>query len=100
MALDMNLHSLLGRKGLAADRALVHFLPIVRHLVKLQHMVVAERLAANVARVRFLSCVGACVYLQLFRAGETLSARCAHIGFLARVRPHVDDELSALDERL
>lgn len=98
--LDVLLHRLFRVEGLVADRTLVHLLAVVRDLVQLEHVVVAERLAADLTGIGLLAGVGARVHLQLLRTGETLFARLAHVRLLAGVRAHVYHQLAALDERL
>ena len=91
---------LLGSEGCGADGAFVHLLPVVRHLVQLQHVVVTEGLAADIATVGFLTSVRSHVHLELLGAGEPFIASPADVRLLPGVGAHVDDQLAALDEGL
>lgn len=98
VAFDVGLHALLRVERVIANGAFVHFFAVVRHLVQLQHVVVAKGLSANFARVWLFPSVRARVDFQLFAAGEALLAHRADIGLFTSVRAHVDHQLSGLDE--
>lgn len=64
MAFYVGFHAFLGVEGVVADGALIHFLPVVGHLVELQHVVVAEGFTAYLAGVGLFSCVSPRMHLQ------------------------------------